>query len=413
MPLPDVRQAQTQELDKTTIHGCPVEFLMVESCDFESFPAGGTLNSVKQMLRAFPGRVALAGATFDDKCYGKWTSRSIAGVRFPFYGFRVIRGRGRTKPIIPHRIASYVALRKHLPRIREINTSNLLTRTPEVLLACSRYDWNSLCFSFAGTSNSVSISRYPWLRALGPFYERQLFHALYKTADVVLAAADRSAIEKLESRSKRLLARGTVKFFPTRYDPEIFSVKSQPACRAELGIPIGEKVIVSIGRLSWVKGWNLLLAALRILLSRDSSWQLTFVGDGEDRDQITREAESLMKNGRVRITGRVDAREVAKYLNAADVCAVGSHHEGWSTAMVEALACGKPIAATDVSGSRDLIRENENGIVLSTRSSVDFAFAIEKCLRMPRSEQTSVSIAARYSSAHLNRDLREVWPVIQ
>ena len=50
---------------------------------------------------------------------------------------------------------------------------------------------------------------------------------------------------------------------------------------------------------------------------------------------------------------------MSTYLGAADLVFVGSFEEGWSTAMVEALACGKPIISTNISGANDMIIPNE------------------------------------------------------
>jgi len=88
---------------------------------------------------------------------------------------------------------------------------------------------------------------------------------------------------------------------------------------------------------------------------------------------------------------------------------VGSEKEGWSIAMLEALACGKPIVSTAVSGATEMIAEGQNGFIVCNRDPVAFAGAMLRGLTLPSACPVSREIAQRYSSASLARDLRALW----
>ena len=138
--------------------------------------------------------------------------------------------------------------------------------------------------------------------------------------------------------------------------------------------------------------------------------ELVFVGDGEDRPQVVALADALGVSDAVHITGYVDAGRVVDYLNAAHVCAVGSHMEGWSMAMLEMLACGKAIVSTDVSGARDMIRQGENGCVVDGRDPGEFADALLQALTLTDAGRVSLEMARKFSVQTLARDLGALWP---
>ena len=111
-------------------------------------------------------------------------------------------------------------------------------------------------------------------------------------------------------------------------------------------------------------------------------------------------------------TGFQPPREVARHLRAADLAVVGSHREGWSVAMLEALACGLPMVATDVSGARELVRPGENGFVVGAREPGAFAQAMAAALRLPRAREVSLALAADYRLDRLAARLGARWGVL-
>jgi glycosyltransferase involved in cell wall biosynthesis len=125
------------------------------------------------------------------------------------------------------------------------------------------------------------------------------------------------------------------------------SRKPRSAARAELGLPPGP-LAVCVGRLCEQKGQDLLLAAWPHIIDRVPSAHLALVGDGTDTDRL----EMPVETG-VLLAGRQE--NVSTWLAAADVVVAPSRWEGLSLAVLEAMAAGRPVVATDVDGMREAL----------------------------------------------------------
>ena len=134
------------------------------------------------------------------------------------------------------------------------------------------------------------------------------------------------------------------------------------------------------------------------------------MGDGESRPDLEKRIDAAGLSERVFITGHKGLQEVAAYLNAADIFALTSCREGWSTAMVEAVCCGKAIVSTDVSSAREIITPGESGFVLSDRNPEKFAEAMVKALSLENLTTFAERGSERYGLKFLERDLSALWP---
>jgi glycosyltransferase involved in cell wall biosynthesis len=117
---------------------------------------------------------------------------------------------------------------------------------------------------------------------------------------------------------------------------------------------------------------------------------------------------------RITVTGFQPPPGVARCIQAADVFAMASHHEGFSTSMLEALACGKPIVSTAVSSASTIVDDGQTGYVVPSRDASVFRDALRKALALD-SAQVRDSCDDRvpaYALANVRRDLCRVWPVV-
>jgi glycosyltransferase involved in cell wall biosynthesis len=169
---------------------------------------------------------------------------------------------------------------------------------------------------------------------------------------------------------------------------------------------------MACGRIGRFKGWPFLLEAFRAVLLSLPNAKLIFVGDGEDGELLRREIGAKGLAGNVRVTGFCEPAVVATYMNAADVVVSGSLCEGWSVSMLEALASGKPLVTTAVSGVDAMVIEGENGFVIQERDPVRFSAAMLSALTLTNSEEASVRIASQYSVTSLRAELLERWPAL-
>jgi glycosyltransferase involved in cell wall biosynthesis len=386
----------------------PVSFLLFEACDFVGFPAGGQLTMARHIMSAFAGDVALVGIDTDGSApIGTWCTRRIDGVEYPFFAIRR-RTPSAARPLVPARIATAAALIRHRRGILSLGIRRAFCQGHETMLAIAGWPWESLAYDFPGVANPLGISRYPWARPLAAAFDRVFFQALSR-ADAVLATADQAAIAAMCERSAGRLTSAGVTVWPTRVDTTIFHPGDAVAARQATGLPHDKVLIVTSGRLNWVKGWPLLLEALA---GSDPRWHLVFVGDGEDRAALLGRSEALGVADRVTVTGFKPPREVAWHIQAADVFAMASHHEGFSTSMLEALACCKPIVSTAVSSATTIVETGRTGFIVGTRDAGAFRDALRRAIDLDAVDVRSrcADRVSAYAVANVHDDLCRVWP---
>lgn len=375
-------------------------------------PTGGQTTFAKHILTAFGPEFAVSSHCEDNSIpIGKWIIRPYKKYDILFFNRGDLKKSKNKKPIVPLRIKSYIYAKKYLAEIREKKFRGILLDSPEMLFAAYRYKWESICYRFAGVNNPVSNSRYLWARVLGEIFERQHIKTLKKIkTDVFIAAADQYAIAEFHHRTKNQLNTQNFYQFPTRVDTDTFFPMDTSECRKQLNIPLKEKVFVATGRLCWIKGWDLLMQAFTHIKKVLPKATLIFVGDGEDHQKIELMAQQLGIAKNVKVTGFVTQRDVNMYMNAADVCLVGSHREGWSLAMCEMIACGKPVVSTDVSGAKDMVKNGINGFIVPDRDPLKYADLAIKAMDLPDVVEESLLISKKYSINTLAQELSSLWP---
>jgi glycosyltransferase involved in cell wall biosynthesis len=198
-----------------------------------------------------------------------------------------------------------------------------------------------------------------------------------------------SVIEHL-ARYARIGAERLV-LVPGGVDPEPIR-SAGPADRQALGLNPADPVLLWVGRLDPVKGLDDFIAAAAIV-HQTIPIQVVLVGEGKDRDRLNRLAAQRDLADRVHLTGR--RSDTASLLRMADLFVFPSLTEGMPNALLEAMAAGLPIVATDVPGNRDLIEGGENGLLVPARQPRHLADAIAMLLKDKRMAQDLGRRAAR------------------
>lgn len=139
---------------------------------------------------------------------------------------------------------------------------------------------------------------------------------------------------------------------------------SDPALRAQLGIPTDAFVIGKIARLFPLKGHDDLLTALKRILPDCPQAHVLFVGDGVLRPQLEQRVRELGLAGKVAFTGLVPPDEVARYVGIMDCLAHLSYREALSRALPQALAAAKPVVAYDFDGADEICLDNRTGFLV-------------------------------------------------
>lgn len=145
--------------------------------------------------------------------------------------------------------------------------------------------------------------------------------------------------------------------------------------RRELGIDVRSFVIGAVGRLDPVKDFPTLLRAIKLLRLRVPQVKLVLVGDGPERERLEGVILDEGIGDVVQLTGyRADVRSL---LPAFDVYVNSSITEGVSLTILEAMAAERPVVATRVGGTPEVIFEQLNGVLVEARNPGSIASAIE------------------------------------
>jgi glycosyltransferase involved in cell wall biosynthesis len=107
--------------------------------------------------------------------------------------------------------------------------------------------------------------------------------------------------------------------------------------------------------------------------------RLVVAGDGDDRPRLEQLASDLAP-GQVTFLGQVEKSQIAPLMAKSSVLALASAYEGLSHVLLEGMASGLPIVATDIHGNRELLTNGENGWLVPPGDDVRFACAIRQCL---------------------------------
>jgi glycosyltransferase involved in cell wall biosynthesis len=128
-------------------------------------------------------------------------------------------------------------------------------------------------------------------------------------------------------------------------------------------------LILCVGRLTWKKGYDYLLAAFSRLKEGRVAFQAEILGDGELYNFLRFSIEDLGLSDQVKLRGRVSPDEVQKQLQRADLYVLSSHEEGISNAVLEAMAMGLPVVTTNAGGMAEVVRDGVEGFIVPVRDT--------------------------------------------
>lgn len=129
----------------------------------------------------------------------------------------------------------------------------------------------------------------------------------------------------------------------------------------------GEVIIGSVGRLTSIKNYELLINAFSRLIERHPGCRLELVGGGEQGDALVRMVRSLRIEDRVALHGyRTD---VADFVRRFDIFVLPSFNEGHSISLLEALGLGKVCVVSAVGGNVEIIEDSVNGFLFESNNA--------------------------------------------
>ncbi|MCF8107523.1 MAG: glycosyltransferase [Desulfohalobiaceae bacterium] len=200
-----------------------------------------------------------------------------------------------------------------------------------------------------------------------------------KQADRVIAVSGSLKAKALEIGPQR-----DIRVIPNGVDTDRFYPVPPQEARQELGLDQQARILVSVGGLVRRKGFHRVLEVLPDLVESHADLQYVIIGgpsvEGDIGPELEDQANRLGLNGRVRFTGPLPPDQVRTWLNAADLFCLGTSNEGWANVLMESLACGTPVVATDVGGNAEIVSRQELGIIVPFGDSAKLRQALIDCL---------------------------------
>jgi len=181
------------------------------------------------------------------------------------------------------------------------------------------------------------------------------------------------------------------------------SESARTRVRTELGFDDKDVVLTAIGRLVPVKNHASLLRAFVLASKCNPSTRLLIVGDGILRNQLRQLSKDLGVDRAVRFLG--ERAGVPAILSASDVFVISSLAEGNPLSVMEAMAAGLPVIASNVGGIPDLVDGMENGILVSPECIPDISEGIQRLAGNIEFRQTIGAANARKALARFDISL--------
>ena len=207
------------------------------------------------------------------------------------------------------------------------------------------------------------------------------------------------AVSEAAASFVRRVRHGPVEIVPNGVDVERFA---RPADPPE-GLPPGRRILW-VNRLDPQKGFGVMVDAFARLARELDEVSLLVAGEGRDRVAL----RSLPRQARNRVVplGTVPHDELPRYHAAADVfCSPAVGQESFGIVLVEAMAAGVPVVATDIPGYREVVRDGVEGLLVRPNDPVALADAIRRVLTEPE-------LAASLASAGRARATDFAWDAV-
>jgi glycosyltransferase involved in cell wall biosynthesis len=215
---------------------------------------------------------------------------------------------------------------------------------------------------------------------------RRLIGGALRRADALIAVS--------AALGERLVALGAdpakVTVLRNGVDTSAFVPQERAAARAALGLK--GPLLISVGALIERKGHHHTIAALKLL----PEVSLVILGEGPECKRLEALAASLGVAERVRFAGARPHAELFAWYSAADASVLASSREGWANVLLESMACGTPVVASNIAGNPEVVREPAAGLIMRETSGEGIAEAVRALLAAPPPRAATRAYAERH-----------------
>ncbi len=182
------------------------------------------------------------------------------------------------------------------------------------------------------------------------FFDRTLGSFTIKKSDAVISVSEND-LNILKERQKNVEM-----FFhiPNGVDTDRFNILGN----------VERKYITFIGRLTYIKGIDLFIEMIKKLYDREKNYKFLIIGEGPLKELVMQAKEEIP----IKYIPKYPYDRIENVYRASKVLILTSRYEGLPTTVLESLACGTPVIATDVGGMSEVIHHNNNGLLIQANS---------------------------------------------
>ncbi len=330
---------------------------IIAAADFvKREPFGGASGFVENIVRSLTARVVIYGIGVNgtESCNPIQLADNVIFIAVADY----------THPSrVPMRLKTLVGYIRYRRRILRSGADLLYIHSPEIalpfLVGRNRLP---VVYHQHGSGNPMEKAKFVWAR--GPLF-RLLFDRMHRF--IRRRAAWNIVIDRqCYCQAKQDGVAGKTSLLMNAVNLDVFypSSKSRQSFRARYGIPEDVCVILFSGRLEEIKRVDRIIGALRHLGGGGGHFRLFIAGDGSLRPTLESQAAREGLIAEVTFLGAIAHQQMPAYYNMADLLVLPSEMEGTPMVLLEALACGTPVVATEVGGIPDIIRNYVNGFAI-------------------------------------------------
>lgn len=207
------------------------------------------------------------------------------------------------------------------------------------------------------------------------------------TADNALAIVADSPRFLAEILSLGVKAKNTeIIPYPVIMEKKKSSLREISKLRERLKLKKDNLVILAVGRLVYKKGFDYLIKAMPLIIKKHSNIRLIIIGDGDLREELENLVLKLNLSTHVKFVGNVNRKDLVTYYNLSDIFVAPSvkdkegNMDDQPVSLIEAMACGKPIVATNFPGIALTVRDGINGYLFAEKNVKDLIACLEKLI---------------------------------
>jgi len=169
-------------------------------------------------------------------------------------------------------------------------------------------------------------------------------------------------------------------------------------------LPLNAVICLAVGRLVPVKGYDILIDAVKLALAQIPNLHCIIIGEGESRENLSNQIKQNGLEGRIRLVGYYGRNDTLSGLKACDFFIMPSRYEGTPIALLEAAAFGCPIIASRSGGIPELVTHEQHALLVPPEDPASLAKAL---IQLDQNRQLAAFLGANaknHIEAHFNLD---------